>query len=150
MTAMRLAVVLVLVLAVSACGGDRSTDPSDPPNGYTPVADEVLFAEIARLPGVVSADLQYTDTFANPNVYGGTITVAPGEDPRSTLDHAIAILRQGHRDAVMALYAKAVDGQYRYGANSLGLGSTDTYAERYGPQPGDGKPPDEPLPPLEE
>jgi len=137
-----LLLVFVVGLLLAGCTSETPPGPS-----YTPVPDEVLFAQVAALPGVASQHLEYLDDFGNPNVYSGTVEAAKGVDPRRLLDAVLALLRTGHPNAGLAVAVSSRSLGSQVGPDSLGLFLKDDFERRYGPQPGDGVPPTE-LPPA--
>lgn len=132
-----LTAVVALCMIVGACGSES------PPSGpdYTPIPDKELFAQIANISGVTEVDLSYRDTFESGSDYVGTIKIDSDADPAVVLDHALAILRQGRWQASMTVVA--LQGKSQTATDVLGLKSPGEpfLTERYGPQPGDGKPP---------
>ncbi len=135
-------VAVALLLCTSGCTGSR-TEPVD----YEPVEDERLFSEIEDLPGVRSADLEYTDTFAHPSEYSGDVTIGRDVDPVATIDAVSAILWQGRPDPTVVVTVRGPEGTLLDSTSVNLIGGSD-FEERYGPQPGTGEvPPDaEPLP----
>ena len=141
-----LALLGLLVLTSCVLGGDGAADPGPSPT-YDPVPDAQLFDRVARLDGVRSADLDYVDTFANPNSYGGTITVDPGaKHVERIVDQACAILRQGHPDASIVLDVALPDSS-TVSTVAYDVAFPEDLEKRYGPQPGTGQVPDD-APPL--
>ena len=145
-----LALPAVCLLLLTGCllggGGQADPDPSPSP-AYDPVPDDQLFAQVARLDGVRAVDLDYVDTFANPNSYGGTVTVARDATHVSRIvDRTCAILWQGHPD-VSVLFEVALPDGSLVSSTSYHLASPDDLEQRYGPQPGTGEPPQD-APPL--
>ncbi|RLV56175.1 hypothetical protein D9V41_06970 [Aeromicrobium phragmitis] len=143
MTALRHAVlVLVLSIVMTGCAQDPEPTP-EPTVSYTPIADEQLYADITRLPGVQSVDLDYVDSVTAGRGYIGSIVIDDGADAAQILDHAIAILRQGQPDATMTIHALRGDERITP-RTALDLTQTDLreLENRYGPQPGDGQPPE--------
>ena len=140
-------VFVVVALLLTACGPDQP-EPAGP--SYTPVPDDELFAQVADLPGVAGQHLEYLNSFANPNGYSGTVDAKKGVDPRKLLDAVLALLRTGHPDAALAVTVSSRSLGYQIGPDYLGLFLKEDVDRRYGPQPGDGKPPASlpPLPPL--
>ncbi len=131
-------VVLMMVAALGACDGGGE-DP--PPPGYTPIPDKDLFAQVAALPGVTKSDISYSESVGTPNDYIGRVEVESAVDALAILDQVLAILRQGEPGA--AITVVAVQDGVQISPRELGLLSTtdEDLTERYGPQPGDGKPP---------
>ena len=139
MTVRTLAVVVALVALAGACSGgsEKTTGPD-----YEPVPDRELFAQVARIPGVVEVDLEFQDTFTSGRGYVGTVSAGPDVDPSVVLDQTLAVLRQGR-------YRAGINVEVRQGGRAttlVDLGVTPTergLVKRYGPQPGDGSPPDQ-------
>jgi hypothetical protein len=132
---------IVLALALLLVAGCGSSAPKDPHATYAPVPDAQLFKQIRKLPGVVSADVSYKSDF-NGTGYYGNVSVRHGIDQLSTLDRVFAILWKG-RPGVLP-FSLEVDEPGKPLVNSLDL-DLNSYADwvhRYGPQPGDGQPPD--------
>ena len=136
-------VAVALCVALTSCGGTH--EPTGP--GYTPLSDKVLFTQIAAIPGVTKVDIEYVDTFENSNGYIGTVDVRTDEDAVGALDQALAILRQGRWRAGMQVVV--LQGGRQISTSALGLNApTDRrLTERYGPQPGNGLPPESPPSP---
>lgn len=142
---MRAAVVGVLATCVlTGCSPEREPKPS-----YTPVPDEKLFAEVADLPGVLGEDLEWVQEPDDGDLYGGVVFVRRKQDSCRVLDQTYAILRKGRPDA--PILVRVVPGPPTDdpgpGLNSEAL-DPDLYLHperRYGPQPGNGKPPDDKL-----
>lgn len=136
-------VVVALCVALASCGG--TDEPKGP--GYTPISDKVLFTQIAAIPGVTKVDIEYVDTFENSNGYIGTVDVRTGADAVGVLDQVLAILRQGRWRAGMQVVV--LQGGRQISTSALGLNApTDRrLTERYGPQPGNGTPPESPETP---
>ena len=143
-TIARIAVLVTFCVALAGCGG--SDEPKGP--GYAPIPDKQLFAQIAAIPGVTTVGLSYRDEFGNSNDYVGEIGVDPAANAATVLDHAIAILRQGRWRASMSLFA--MQNERRISTNVLDMNApTDRrLTERYGPQPGNGLPPESPPTPI--
>ena len=136
-----LGLVLVTVLSaglLGGCGSGGASGADDP--GYRPVPDQQLFDRVAEVADVQSVDLTWSDSFGDNNTYQGTVTARRGADQAEVLDRTIAILRQGHAEASMAIFVEAPGG-YSIGPSDLGLVTPDDLMQRYGPQPGDGEPP---------
>ena len=130
--------VFAMCVALASCGGSEAPDRPD----YTPIPDKQLFAQIAEIPGVRGVAIKHLDTFDNPNDYVGDIEVNLSADAAAILDQALAILRQGRWRAGMGI--SAVQDTRVVSTDVLGIKSpTDEFlAERYGPQPGNGLPPE--------
>lgn len=120
-----LAVVMMLGLLVG-CGS--------PGPQRSVVPDDVLFAEIARLPGVIEADVFYDTEFSRGKVYAGRVTVEDEADPLCVLDRMVAILWQGRSIAVSVVVAQ---GDESYRAMDLDPETPIQVwkPERYGPRP---------------
>lgn len=133
--------VAILLLVATLTGCLRTRESGDDPPDYTPLADSTLYTQIAGLPGVTAVDIEWRDEFGNSNTYVGTVTVDSSVDPRATLDHAVAILRQGRPDALMTV--QVIQDGVATQLSALGISGTDPdLTERYGPQPGTGEPPE--------
>lgn len=143
-TAGRPLVLTVLALLLAATGGCSRAQEDQP--DYEPVPDRELFAQVAQLPGVVSTDIQHRDTFNDPNDYVGTVTAAAKVDPVRLLDQVIAVLRQGRWQASMTLEVRQPDRTTTIVDLDLRSAGEPDLTERYGPQPGDGSPPEEGQP----
>ena len=138
-----LPVLCLLVLTGCVLGG--GSDP-DKGSSYDPVPDAQLFADVGRIDGVRSVDLDYLDSFANPNSYAGTITVEPGaKDVAGIVDRMCAILRQGHPDASI-LVSVALRGNATVATTAYHVALPQDLEKRYGPQPGTGEPPQDARP----
>lgn len=114
--------------------------------GYDPVPDEQLFEQVEDLPGVRSADLGYEDSFTHPSEYFGEVTIRRTADPVETLDAISAILWLGRPDPKVIVTVRGPRTEIDNASIRL-MNPTDL-EERYGPQPGTGKVPEdaEPLP----
>jgi hypothetical protein len=128
--------VLLLSGLLSACGPAKDADKPS----YRAVPDKELFARIARLPGVTKVAVTYSDTFTSTNSYAGNVYVKADASSKDVLDKTLAILWQGHPGAAMTSVAVAPQGKVQVFPADLGLMSRKAYVDRYGPQPGDGKP----------
>ena len=137
-TASHIAALVVFCAVLAGCGGSEAPDRPD----YTPISDKELFAQIATIPGVTKVEIEYVDTFENPNDYIGAVDVGADGDAVETLDNALAILRQGRWQAAIGVVVLQ-DG-HQTSTSMLGLNApTDRrLTERYGPQPGNGLPPE--------
>ncbi|MGI9156140.1 MAG: hypothetical protein ACR2FG_05820 [Marmoricola sp.] len=134
----RIVVVSVLVAGLLSSCGAGGGGPKKP--SYTPVADQDLYARIARLPGVTRVDVSYTDTFTSTNSYAGNVYVTAKAPAEQVLVKALAILWQGHPGAAMTGVAVAPPGKVQLFPSDLGLESRTSFVQKFGPQPGDGKP----------
>lgn len=136
-----LTMVVVLVLSAALGGCHSGEDP--PTRTYTPKPDTKLFNDIGEIPGVSKVDISYVDKFGTSNTYVGTVYVETGEAAAGILDHTYAILRQGSYRA--AINVVALQDNKEIPARKFGLSSPTNaeLTERYGPQPGNGKPPSE-------
>lgn len=132
----RLALPVVLA-ALSGCTGSTAE-----PVGYTPVPDEQLFEQVGALPGVRAVDLEYQDTFAHPREYSGDVTVGRGVDPVEALDAVSAILWQGRPGPTVIVTVRGPRGVLLDSTSVDLIGGSD-FEERYGPQPGTGKVPED-------
>lgn len=132
-----LAVVGLLVACLVAGCGHRAT----PEPTYRPVPDQKLYARIAQLPGVSSVQIDFSTSPDNPSTYVGEIKLRSGSDLARRLDQAIAILRQGRYRALISVSAYSPTQPAVY-AHSLAGSTRADFDKRYGPQPGDGRPPD--------
>lgn len=137
-TILRIVALVVFCTALAGCGGSEASNGL----GYTPIPDKQLFAKIAAIPGVATVELSYRDEVGNSNDYVGEIGVDPAADAAAVLDHALAILRQGRWRASMSVFV--VQNERRISTSVLDAkGATELYlTERYGPQPGNGMPPE--------
>lgn len=125
-----------VVLLLSGCVRGVGDDASDSgPEGSVP--DQVLFDQVAELPGVASADLVFQHPFGYSAAYAGEITVEDGADPLCVLDEALSVLHQG-REGV-DLLARVVTDEMTYDLLSL-VGKDGSAEERYGVQPTEPQP----------
>ena len=133
----RITPIVLALLMAAGCGGS----PEDVHATYSPVPDARLFAQVRELPGVTRAHVFYASDF-NGKGYYGNVWVRRGVDARKTLDRVFAILWQGRPEAAIGSPIE-VDrlGKPLVSALDLGLKSYSDWVKRYGPQPGDGKPP---------
>jgi hypothetical protein len=140
LTVRTLAVVVALVALAGACSGgsEKATGPD-----YEPVPDRELFSRIGRLPGVISTEIQHRDTFNDRHDYVGTVTADAKVDPVRLLDQVIAVLRQGRWQASMSLHVRQPDRTTTIVDLGLRSAGEPDLTERYGPQPGDGRPPEQ-------
>ncbi len=126
-----------LAMTLGACGPEED-DP-----GYTPVPDDELFARVAEIESVTEVDLTWVDRFGQQKSYGGDVLVDGSRPTGDVLDEVLAVLWQGRPDAS---YAVSVTPPPESGKVSLmpfqvGLDDQGALRERYGDQPGDGRPP---------
>lgn len=135
-----LAALLGLALAMAAGGCAKDDDGPVKPD-YTPVADVELVQQIEAIPGVTDVQVKFRKSFTYGTEYHGPITVAEGIDAAAVLDRVYAILRQGRPG--VGITVRAVQGGRQVSSDAFGLavGTPPRLEERYGPQPGDGKPP---------
>lgn len=101
------------------------------------VPDDVLFRQVAVLPGVESADLRFQHPFGYPAAYAGEITIAAEADPVCVLDEALSVLHQGRPGAELGVLVVS-DGRM-YDLLSL-VGRDGSAEDRYGPQPTEPQP----------
>lgn len=126
-----LALAAITLGLLTACLRGMSDDASDSaPEGAVP--DEVLFDQVAGLPGVRSADLRFQHPFGYPAAYAGEITIHAGADPACVLDEALSVLHQGRAGVDLGVQVTA-DGR-SYDLLTL-TGRDGSAEERYGPQP---------------
>lgn len=117
--------------ALVGCAVGQSGKPSGP------VPDDVLFDQVAALPGVVSSELRWERNFGNTPFYMGTVTAEDDADPLCVLDESLAVLYQGRQDTSL----RAVEVEQRgttVRAEDL-VGETPL-GERYGPRPTEPQP----------
>lgn len=138
---MRLLAVLVVTVLLAACGGTPDSPTSTDGPDYTPVPDQDLFQQVRQIDGVTTVDLGYADHFGNSSAYQGEVTVTAGTDELATLDHVIAVLRQGRQDATMNVSLSSPTRTVT--ALTLGVRTLEQLNQRYGEQPGNGEPPAE-------
>lgn len=120
-------------LLLTGCASGTSHDTSDALREGA-VADDVLFEQVAGLPGVAEVeDLRFQHDFGLPPQYAGRITVADDADPRCVLDEALAILHQGRQGVGLEVLVTTSEKQ-TYGLSSL-VGRGGSAEGRYGPQP---------------
>lgn len=120
-----------VVAALVGCG----VGPSGKSRG--PVPDDVLFDQVADLPGVASSELRWERNFGNTPFYMGTVTAEDDADPLCVLDEALFVLYQGRHDT--SLRAVEVEqGGTTVRAEDL-VGETPL-GERYGPRPTEPQP----------
>ena len=137
----------VCCVLLTGCFGSDDDPPATQPS-YDPVADDELFAEVAGIPGVKSAELEYVDTFENPNSYAGTITLVRGTDAAEVLDRTCAILWQGRPDVSVFIDVPLGGAAGSTNTADLRLSAPTDREAPYGAQPGTGQPPADasPLP----
>jgi hypothetical protein len=135
-----IAVLLGLLLAVSS-GGCTTDDDGPVKPDYAPLADTELVRQIEAVPGVAGVDVKFRKSFTDGTGYYGTITVDEDADAAAALDHTYAILRQGRFDVVITVSARQGRKVVFSDAFGLAAGVEPDLTDRYGPQPGDGKPP---------
>lgn len=127
-------VCLLLLAGLAGCARAPSPEPA-----YTPVDDQVLYQQVADLPGVRSADIAWDSTFTNGAVYAGTVRLDRSVDPVETLDEVTAILWQGRPNSSVILDVVTPRGTINNA--SIRLQGHLEIEERFGPQPGDGEVP---------
>lgn len=125
--------VLVLVAGCVAGASDDSSAPAS--DGAVP--DDVLFGQVAALPGVETADLRFEHPFGNPAAYAGEITIEAGADPVCVLDEALSVLHQGRPGVDLGVRVTS-DGRM-YDLLSL-VGRDGSAEDRYGPPPTEPQP----------
>lgn len=101
------------------------------------VPDDVLFAQVAELPGVEDSDLSWNRNFGYAPQYVGTVTVAKDADAMCVLDQTMAILYQGRPDTGQD-QVEIVQGDTTLTAANL-VGD-DPLSERYGHVPREPRP----------
>lgn len=135
--------VVALLLALTSC----ATDPK-PGADYRPAkTDAQIYREIAALPHITDVDIQWVDDFSQGNTYTGEVTVTAERYIVETLDHVNALLRQGRFGAYPSV--GVVGNNLDISLDSVGLSASGAIEDRYGPQPGTGEPPANPLPSVE-
>lgn len=128
-----LAALALLGGCVQGVSDDASTTS---PEGAVP--DDVLFDQIAELPGVASVeDLRFQHPFGYPPAYAGEITVDEGADPVCVLDEALSVLHQGRPGVDLGVQVIA-DGRM-YDLLTL-VGRDGSAEDRYGPAPTEPRP----------
>lgn len=137
-----LAGVLTASLLLAGCAGGGRAETPQPTVAASEAFPEVQ-RDVAALPGVLDADLTYTDDVTRGYGISGTVTLAEGVDAVQVLDDVYATLWtfQGFEPALIRVVAE-VDGVQVATAQDLGS-PTDGLAqvplrERYGPWPGAG------------
>ena len=146
MTRLRAVVVVVAVGMALVLAGCTSSGRSAGP-GYTPATDAELLAEIRALPHVIDVEMSSRERdFTNGAGYKVKLTTDGTVNPYLVVDETAAILRTGRERASLFVYVPNED--LGLGINDayqlddlLNLTATDPLRDRYGPQPGDGKPP---------
>lgn len=146
MTRRLLPLLLALTCVLGGCGdgGNGDGDAS-----YTPKKSSQLYAEIAAIDGVTSVDIgEYESAGLGGSrpAYRGQVRVTDAADPLQVLDQVLAILWQGLPGASLRDVVVHQGDTGFYDAPYAGLGDA-LLKERYGPQPGTGKPPAD-QPPL--
>jgi hypothetical protein len=106
MRAHRLRGAIAAVAAVLVATGCAR---SDEPQGA--FSDEVLFAAIESLPGVVSSTVTFQDTLGTTRMYSGTVTVADDADALCVLYQAAGVLEQGRPQSDHSGVSVVQDGQ---------------------------------------
>lgn len=124
------ALAAVLLLLAGCVRGVTDDASESAPEGAVP--DDVLFGQVADLPGVESADLRFQHPFGYPAAYAGEITVEEGADPACVLDEALSVLHQGRPGVELGVQVTS-DGRM-YDLLSL-VGRDGSAEDRYGPQP---------------
>ncbi len=140
-------VVASSILSILATG--CTAEPAQP-SGYTPVSDDVLFAQVKALPHLTNiANLYYEKKFGVSNGYTARIDTDGEVEPNTFMDDVFAILYQGRYQAGISISVTApIKGHPD--TPHLYLLPSSTLRERYGPQPGTGTPPaNKPLPVAE-
>ncbi|MET0434776.1 MAG: hypothetical protein ABW025_11460 [Cellulomonas sp.] len=117
--------------ALAGCAVGQSGKPS------APVPDDVLFDQVAELPGVRSSAIRWERNFGNTPFYMGTITAEDAADPLCVLDEALAVLYQGRQDT--SLRAVEVE-QGGTTVRAEDLDGETPLGERYGPRPTEPQP----------
>ena len=139
MRASRLILLAAALMVAAGCTSPAPKDKDEP--DYDAVPDADLFSRIADQSGVEKADISFNGTFPE-RTYTGEITVAADADAQAVLDQAYATLRQGRSDADIGIAAIQGDTYIRFERlPGSGVGTPTELEKRYGPQPGDGKPP---------
>ena len=155
-------VAVVLLGASAGCalggggsggGGGGGGGTASPSTTYRPVPDNQLFAAVRALPDVTDARISHRDNATDGSLYSGTLVTDGSTNPYTTLDAAVAILRQGRQGAQVVLTvapdkARGIPRQF-VSTEILDRSAPDPLTARYGPQPGPGTPPsDPPVPPA--
>lgn len=130
--------VIGLLILTSACTSGGSDDGRLKAD-YTPIPDDDLYSAIAAIPGVEKADVSLNDTFPD-YAYVGEVDISPDVDAQVVLDTIYATLRQGQFRAAINITGYQSGRDVRLTALRRS-GSPSELEKRYGPQPGDGKPP---------
>lgn len=134
------ALIVGILLLTGACVSGSSDGGREKPD-YTPVPDDELFSRVAAVPGVERADVSYNDTFPD-RAYVGEVDIAADTDAQLVLDTIYAVLRQGRVDAAINVTGYQAGTDVRLAALDRS-GSPAELEKRYGPQPGDGTPPND-------
>lgn len=119
--------VVVAVLVLAGCGGG---------SGAGPVPDDVLFAQVADLPGVESADLTYSSDVTRGQRYTGAVVVpadATDDELGCVAGQVAEILWQGRPDATSHVVVRRGDEQ------GVLVGIPDDLT-RFGPRPTEPRP----------
>ena len=126
-----------VLLLLASCILGTSDDASDSmPEGAVP--DEVLFTQVAELPGVARVeDLRFQNAFGYRPQYVGRVTTEDDADPLCVLDETLALLHQGREGVGLGVTVTTPD--MSYGLLSL-TGRDGSAEERYGPQPTEPQP----------
>lgn len=137
-TARTLGALVSIALLLTGCVRGTTDDASAAP-AEGAVADDVLFAQVADLPGVADVeDLRFQQDFGLPPQYAGRITAADDANPLCVLDEALSILHQG-REGVGLEVLVTTSAKKTYGLSSL-VGRDGSAEDRYGPQPTEPRP----------
>lgn len=136
---------IAFAIALFVIAGCSLGNVPTPRATYAPVPDAILYQSLAQIPGVARVDVGWTNGFDNANGYGGTIYARRGADEVDILDRALAILRQGRPSAYLGAIEVARPDAFVIFASDVGLWTPADFTARYGPQPGTGVPPPNPL-----
>ena len=130
---------VLLALGLGGCALPGLGSEPRPTPSYVPVPDAELFDRAGALPGVVSFDGTFNDTWPE-YTYLAEVVVADDADPLDVADHVYAILWQGRSGA--GAYVQVVqDNRIISTRDLIPVVTRVSLEERYGPQPGDGTPP---------
>lgn len=141
--------MLLLPLALLALPSGCGSSTPDPGADYRPaLTDEQIRQRIAALPHVVSAEVRHRDGFGVGSTYAGLVEVSGSRYVVPTLDRVNALLRQGRYAAYLTVEVAAGRGATAISNPDVGLADGDAVEQRYGPQPGDGRPPAGPALPT--